>query len=108
MNPKIFWQGDNGFWFGGCDDIEAWVKCSGGKVFCSGDEGYLADLGVLLVVWQRVGNGVGLLIGKWDGSIVHKILDFVFETHAIVGVMAGHLVVGTVGIRIVVGGEFFG
>ena len=89
---------------GGCDDIEARVKFGGGKVFCSGDEGYL---GVLLVVRQRVGNGVGLLIGEWDGSIVYKILYFVFETYAIVGVMTRHLVVGTVGIWIVVGREFF-
>ena len=48
------------------------------------------------------------MIGKWDGSVVHKVLYLVFETHAIIGVMAGHLVIGTVGIRIVVGGEFFG
>ena len=106
MDPKIFWQGDSGFWFSNCDDIEARVKF--GKVFCGGDEGYLANLGVLLVIRQRIGNGVRLLVRKWKGSVVHKILDFMLETVAVVGVMAEHLVVGTIGVWVMVRRKLFG
>ena len=108
MDLKIFWQGDDRFWFRSCDDVEARVEFGEGKVFCSGGWGYLADLGVLLMIRQRIGNGVRLLVRKWKGSIVHKILDFMLETHTIVGVMAEHLVVGTIGVWVMVRRKLFG
>ena len=65
-------------------------------------------MGVLLVVRQRIGNGVGLLVREWKGSIVYKILDFMLETVAVVGVMAGHLVVGTIGVWVMAWRKFSG
>ena len=52
--------------------------------------------------WVR--NNIGLLSGDRDGSIINKILDSVFETDATVGMMANHLVIGTVDIRVMIAG----
>jgi len=60
------------------------------------------------VVGQGIGNGVRFLFGNRDGPIVNQVLDYMLEMDTIVGVMARHLVVGTVDIRIMVCGEFFG
>ncbi len=56
------------------------------------------------MIGHWVGNNIGLLSRDGDGSIINKILDSMFETDAVVGVMANHLVIGTIGIRVMVAG----
>jgi len=56
---------------------------------------------------QGVRDNVWLFEREWDGSIFNEILDFVFETEAIIGTMSGYLVVGTEGVWVMVGRELF-
>ena len=57
------------------------------------------------VLWQRVRNGVWFLRWYWESPIVDQILNVMAETDAIVGLVAGILVVITVSVWVVIGWE---
>lgn len=67
----------------------------------------MADLVIGFVFGHWVGNSVWFW-WNWKGFIVNEVLDLMSEAEAIVGIMAGHLVVVTKGIWVVVSREFFG
>ena len=79
----------------------------GALVIWSGAKGDLVDPGIELVFNHGCRDNVGLFEGERDGSIFNEILDFVFETDAIIGMMSGHLMVGTEDVWVMVGRELF-
>lgn len=83
-----------GFNFIGRHDLVEILGC-GALVIWSGAKGDLVDLGIEPVFNHGCRDNVRLFEGEWDGSIFNEILDFVFETDAIIGMMSGHLMVGT-------------
>ena len=55
-----------------------------------------------MVIEQRVLSNIGFgdNVGIWEGSIVYEVLYFVFEAEAIVGFVAGFIILVTIFIEV--------
>jgi hypothetical protein len=77
------------------------VEFGGAGGVYGGAKGNVVDL--VMVLWQGVGNDVRLCGWGWKSPIIHQILYRMTEAIARIGVMTGHLVVGTENVGIMAG-----